>query len=65
MRWLRPAYQNPGMVAHEGLGLDVPVVPVAALQIPVIPSRLAEQSRAVRQLLRSVARPLNPRLTRS
>ena len=58
VQWLRPAYQNPGSVVQDGLGLDVPVAVVAALQIPVFPSRLAEQSRVVRQLLRSVARPL-------
>jgi hypothetical protein len=58
VQWLRPAYQNPGMAAQEGLGLDVSVVPVAVQQVPVFPSRLAEQSRVVRQLLRSVARPL-------
>jgi hypothetical protein len=58
VQWLRPAYQNPGMAAQEGLGLDAPVAAVAVQVIPVFPSRLAEQSRVVRQLLQSVARPL-------
>ena len=58
VQWLRPAYQNPGSVVQEGLGLDVAAVPVAAEQILAFPARLAEQSRVVRQLLRTAARPL-------
>jgi hypothetical protein len=58
VQWLRPAYQNPGSVAQEGLGLDVAAAPITAEQIPVFPARLAEQSRVVRQLLRTAARPL-------
>ncbi len=58
VQWLRPSYQNPGSVMQEGLGLDVAVAPVAILQIPTFPAKLSDQSRVVRQLLRSAARPL-------
>ncbi|GGJ65531.1 class I SAM-dependent DNA methyltransferase [Deinococcus aquiradiocola] len=59
VQWLRPEYQNPASInqVQEGLGLDVPVA-AAAEQVPTFPARLAEQSRVVRQLLRTTARPL-------
>lgn len=61
VRYLRPAYQDPrGTAAQLALGLEVPEG-VAAQTIPAFPSRLAEQSQAVRLLLRGAARPLTAR----
>uniref|UniRef100_UPI003450DAA0 type IIL restriction-modification enzyme MmeI n=1 Tax=Deinococcus sp. TaxID=47478 RepID=UPI003450DAA0 len=59
VNYLRPAYQNPNWKGQEGL-LAADEAEIAAAKLPMFPKRLAEQSQAVRQLLRAGGRPLTP-----
>ena len=61
VRYLRPAYQDPRGGARQALDLEVAATAAAALPLPTFPGRLAEQSQAVRLVLRGAAGPLNAR----
>ena len=60
VKFIRSAYQDPAGVSQTEL-LAAGEVRVAAAALPVFPKRLADQSQAVRQLLRNAARPMTPR----
>jgi hypothetical protein len=60
VRHLRPAYQNPKQAGQSAM-LEVPDEPTVAVKLEKIafPKTLGEQSQAIRNVLKTVGKPLS------